>query len=279
MLTAGCACLEVCVKKAREVTLRDVQAVYSGGEGALWELVMGEQIHIGGFASSMALAERAGVGKGMRGVDLCCCNGAGMRFLTRYRGAASMCGVDATPKAVADCRARCDAQGLSDRIRVVEADVCATGLTAGEADFVWGEDAWCYVVDKPALIAEAARLVRPGGVIAFTDWVEGAAFGDAEAERFLRFMKFPSLLTIGEYAELLRQNGCEVLCAEDTGEFARHIDLYLGMLTMQLTGDALRCIGFDQDLMKALGAEMVFAQGLAHAGKIAQGRIIARRRA
>ena len=53
------------------VTLADVQAVYDGAEGDLWELVMGEQIHIGGFVSSMDLAERAGIGSGMAGVDLC----------------------------------------------------------------------------------------------------------------------------------------------------------------------------------------------------------------
>jgi SAM-dependent methyltransferase len=264
------------MKVKASVTLKDVQSVYAGGEGALWELVMGEQIHIGGLASSLALAEKAGLGKGLRGIDLCSCNGAGLRFLVRFREAAAMLGVDATPKAVRECRRRCAAEGLADRIQVKEADVCETGLPSGEADFVWGEDAWCYVVDKPALVAEAVRLVKPGGLIAFTDWVEGPQLGDAEAGRFMAFMKFPSLLTIPEYAALLRHNGCEVLCAEDTGQFARHIDLYLSMLTMQLTYDALRRIGFDQSLMQSLGAEMAFAQQLAHAGKIAQGRIIAR---
>ena len=38
------------------------------------------QIHIGGFKSSMDLAEKADIGAGMRGVDLCCCNGAGCVF-------------------------------------------------------------------------------------------------------------------------------------------------------------------------------------------------------
>jgi hypothetical protein len=62
------------------ISLADVQAVYDGAEGDLWELVMGEQIHIGGFVSSMDLAEQAGIGPGVSGVDLCCWNGAGMRF-------------------------------------------------------------------------------------------------------------------------------------------------------------------------------------------------------
>ena len=34
-----------------EVGLRDVQAVYGGAEGDLWELLMGQQIHIGGLKS------------------------------------------------------------------------------------------------------------------------------------------------------------------------------------------------------------------------------------
>ena len=80
------------------IGLSNVQQVYSGPEGDLWELIMGQQIHIGGFASSMDLAEKAGIGEGLRGVDLCCCNGAGMRFLIRFRKAAHMTGVDATPK-------------------------------------------------------------------------------------------------------------------------------------------------------------------------------------
>ena len=86
------------MKTQATVHAADVQTVYSGPEGDLWELIMGQQIHIGGFASSMDLAERARVPAGARGVDLCCCNGAGMRFLLRFRNLAHMTGVDFTPR-------------------------------------------------------------------------------------------------------------------------------------------------------------------------------------
>ena len=157
-------------------------------------------------------------------------------------------------------------------------DVCDSGLADGSADFVWGEDAWCYVVDKPRLISEAARLVRPGGVIAFTDWIEGATeLSGKEADRFLRFMKFPNVQDLGGYRRLLSDNGCESVAAEDTGRFAPYVDLYLNMLGMQLTYDALKVIGFDEALMKTLAGEMQFMQELAHAGKIAQGLFVARK--
>jgi len=264
---------------AAGIGLDEVRQVYSSAEGDLWELLMGHQIHVGGLRSSIDLAERAGIGAGMRGVDLCCCNGAGMRFLVRLRNVASMTGVDATPAVVERGRARCRAEGLDDRITLLLADACETGLPGGRADFVWGEDAWCYVEDKARLVAEAARLVRPGGVVAFTDWVEGpGGLSPAEAERLLRFMKFPNVQSISDYRGLLAANGCEVLVAKDTGRFAPYVDLYLNMLGMQLTYDALKIIGFDQHLMSAMAGEMAFMQQLAHAGKIAQGLFVARKR-
>jgi SAM-dependent methyltransferase len=268
------------MQRAKPIGLKDVQAVYSGPEGELWELVMGQQIHIGGMRSSMALAERAGIRSGMSGVDLCCCNGAGMRFLVRFRNVAKMHGIDATEKVVESGRARCQAEGLADRITFTLADVCNSGLPSAGVDFVWGEDAWCYVADKQRLMAEAVRLVKPGGLVAFTDWVDGpAGLAAEEADRFTTFMKFPNTLSIDGYVALLADQGCEVLAAEDTGQFAAHVDLYLSMLNMQLTYDALRIVGFDMPLMESLGGEMNFMRDLAHAGKIAQGRFVAHKKA
>lgn len=266
------------MKSIAGIGLNEVQAVYSGAEGDLWELIMGQQIHIGGFKSSMDLADRAGIGPGMKGIDLCCCNGAGMRFLTRFRNVDHVQGVDATQMVIDRGIERSRTEGFASKNAYTLADVCATGLPGGSVDFVWGEDAWCYVVDKPALIAEAARLVKPGGTIAFTDWVEGTTpMTDAEAERFMSFMKFPNLQDLEGYRKLLEGNGCEILIAEDTGRFAPCIDLYLAMLDTQLTSDALRIINYDTELFQALAGEMVFAQQLAHAGKIAQGLFVARK--
>lgn len=266
------------MKKIDGIGLKDVQAVYSGPEGDLWELIMGEQIHIGGFASSMALAQKAGSLEGKTGVDLCCCNGAGMRFLIRFQKAAKMFGVDATEKVIARAKERCRQEGMCGQLQFILSDVCDTGLSSGQVDFVWGEDAWCYVEDKPDLIAEAVRIVKAGGVIAFTDWVEGAGLSNEEAERFMRFMKFPNVLSIADYKGLLEKNGCHIVSAENTQQFGPYVDLYLDMLNKQLTFDALKIIGFDTVLMGALANEMVFMQKLAHEGKIAQGRFVAKKK-
>ena len=264
------------MKSSPQIHLSDVQSVYSGPEGRLWELLMGEQIHIGGFQSSMDLAQRAGITAGWQGLDLCCCTGAGMRFLARFLNVAHMTGVDATPAVLELGRRRAVEEGLAGKITFVAGNACATGLSAGEFDFVWGEDAWCYVEDKPKLIAEAARLVKRQGKIAFTDWMEGpAGLSGEEAARFMGFMKFPNLLTLKEYQSLVTANGCSVLVAQDTDRFAPAMPLYLDMIEKQLTYDALKIIGFDLALAQTLIGEMRFIQSLAQAGKIMQGLLVA----
>lgn len=256
----------------------DVRAVYSGAELELWELIMGAQIHIGGLKSSLDLANRAGIQPGSRGVDLCCCRGAGMQFLVRFCRVAAMTGVDVTPAAVEEARRRAEQAALTERFELVTADVVSTGLAAGSFDFVWGEDAWCYVGDKAALIREAVRVVRPGGTIAFTDWIEGPTpLAPTQAERFMKFMKFPSFAELGDYVRLLEQSGCRVECSRDTGRFAPCLDLYAAMIEQQLTFDALAIVGFDQAVLEAVGSELEFARRLAHEGKLAQGLFVAKK--
>ena len=78
----------------------DVRSAYDGLEGRLYELMMGELLHVGGLVSSLELAERAGIAKGLKGIDLCCGNGASMRMLVQLVGVASMIGVELSEKQV-----------------------------------------------------------------------------------------------------------------------------------------------------------------------------------
>ena len=267
------------MKNATVVGLKDVQAVYSGPEGQLWELVMGQQIHIGGFRSSMDLAEKAGIGPGMAGVDLCCCNGAGMRFLVRFRNVARMHGVDATETVVELGRCRCEAEGLADRIKFTLGDACDTELPAASADFVWGEDAWCYVVDKKRLIAEAG----PAGEARRDDRLHRLgrrpnAVGRRRGRPLSHFMKFPNTLTLDGYAALLAATAARCWGGRHRPFRAPHRPL---PEHVEHAVD-VRCPAdhrFRLPLMESLGGEMNFMRDMAHAGKIAQGLFIARKKA
>jgi hypothetical protein len=96
------------MKSIDGVSVADVTSLYSGSQGDLYQLLFGEQLHIGGLKASIDLAERAAVVAGMNGIDLCCCSGAGMRVLVRFRNVASMVGVDVTEAVVERGRRLCD---------------------------------------------------------------------------------------------------------------------------------------------------------------------------
>ena len=86
-------------------------------------------------------------------------------------------------------------------------------------------------------------------------------------------MKFPDMQSISGYRGLLEKHGFEIREAAPI-EFAKYVDLYITMLAEQLTFDALRILGGDMELFKALGGEMVDMQQKVHAGKIGRGRFI-----
>lgn len=260
------------------VTLKDVNAVYDGPEGLLWELIMGEQIHVAGFKSSKALADKAGIQKGWKGIDLGSALGAGCRFLVKNCGVA-MCGLDGTETMHRKAQERARAEGLADKIECRLGDVTAIPWPDSTFDFVWGEDAWCYVVDKEKLVKEGARVLKPGGVMAFTDWIEGPKrLSDEEARRINTFMKFPYMESLEGYKTLFQKAGLKLISAEDlTPEFASYVDFYIKMLTDQLTFDALRIIGDNMEMFQGMGGEMAFMGQCAHAGKMGRGRFVARK--
>lgn len=265
--------------KKLDIGLPEVQNVYDGAEGVLWELVMGEQIHIGGFAESMVMAQKAGIKEGDKVLDLCSALGAGLRFLVKNFKVQGY-GLDGTQTMYEKAQKRAEEEGLADKIEFKLGNVMEIPWPDNTFDVVWGEDAWCYVSDKEKLIQEAARVLKPGGTLAFSDWIEGSVpFTEEEAERVCNNamgMTFPYLETQKGYEDLITKYGLTLKSSEDLNEhFAEMIDLYIAYLTKQLLYDALKIVGDNMEFFQAKGAEMQFWSQMAHAKKFSRGRWIA----
>jgi sarcosine/dimethylglycine N-methyltransferase len=43
---------------------------------------------------------------------------------------------------------------------------------------VWSQEAFCHCMDQKALMKEVARVLKPGGVIVFSDIMQGDGGGD-----------------------------------------------------------------------------------------------------
>jgi SAM-dependent methyltransferase len=121
-----------------------------------------------------ALAVRAGVGPGVRVLDLCCGIAGPGRFLTRELGC-SYLGVDASASAVAIARER--AGELPCRFAVAR----VPPLPAGPFDVVLLLETMLAFADKDALARAVAGALSSGGRFAFT-LEEGPSLTAAERE-------------------------------------------------------------------------------------------------
>jgi ubiquinone/menaquinone biosynthesis C-methylase UbiE len=142
-------------------------------------------------------------------------------------------------------------------------------------DAVIGEEAWCHVPEKHRLIAECARVLKPGGVIAFTDILRRGALDSASMGRLAQEMSYAPLETLDGYSGLLRQHGCTVLSAEDLSELWSRILLQRLEMYRSLKDDTIRKFG--EAHYRDWDNTYSFFVGLYSAGKLGGGRFVARR--
>ena len=134
-----------------------------------------------------ALAVRVGE----RGVDV----GCGPAFLTvelaRAIGAGGrVVAVDSSPDMLAAAAARLAREGMADRVEVRAGDATRLELASGSQDFVVGVQVYLYVAEIVTALAEAARVLRPGGRLAVvdTDW-DSCVWLTSDRDRHRRVME------------------------------------------------------------------------------------------
>jgi ubiquinone/menaquinone biosynthesis C-methylase UbiE len=142
-------------------------------------------------------------------------------------------------------------------------------------DVVIGQEAFAHVPDKPRLIAECARVVRPGGIVAFTDILRRGALSAAEFERLQSGMTFQSLETLDGYARLLARCGCAVLVQDDLSPW--WTEVLKGRLAMYRSLRDTTVARFGAAHFRKWDDTYAFFVGLFAAGRLGGGRFVARR--
>jgi len=260
------------MKYRKDFTIKDVQEVYDGPGGLLWEAVMGEQIHSGGPAATDALAQKVGLKKGMVVCDICSALGAPARHLASKYGV-TVKGVDATKTMLEKAAQRTKEAKLEDLIEYYEGNAMDLPFKKETFDVVWGQEAWCYVTDKNRLIQEVYRVLKPGGKIAFTDWIITGEISEKELDPLLETMAFPYMESFEGYQELLKNNGFKLLEALDqTEEYAKCFDEYYEKVHVELKPTILD--NFGKDLFDFASNLVTIWQKAAHEHKVGRGLFI-----
>jgi sarcosine/dimethylglycine N-methyltransferase len=183
------------------------------------ELFPHDQDHYGGLAANDAIAERARIGRGTRVADFCAGLGGPARYLAHTYGA-EVTGIELTPARVAGANDLTHRVGLDAHVHIVEGNVMAVPLSDGSMDAVISQEAFLHVPNLGRALAEAFRILRTGGRLAYTNWVAARPLSDADTELMWQGMAVASLYNIGEQQGLLERAGFRIMSVEDlTGEW------------------------------------------------------------
>lgn len=178
------------------------------------DLFAHDQDHFGGLAANDAIAERGRIQAGTRVADFCAGLGGPARYLA-HRFGADVTGIELTPSRVAGATELTRLVGLEDRVRILTGDVTRAPLADGSMDVVVSQEALLHVADKPAVLAEAFRVLRAGGRLVFTDIVAPTPLEPADADLMWEGMAWQRLPSHAEYRTLLQAAGFDVMDIED----------------------------------------------------------------
>jgi ubiquinone/menaquinone biosynthesis C-methylase UbiE len=234
-----------------------------------------DQDHFGGLEAVDVLAEKAGIDASTRVLDVCSGMGGPARYLAHRLGC-RVTGLDITESRHEAAVRLTALVGLEHLVEFRLGNALDMPFADATFDVVIGQEAFAHVPDKPRLIAECARVVRPGGIIAFTDILRRDGLSAAEFERLRDDMTFQSLETLDGYGRLLARSGCTVIACDDLSIW--WTEVLQGRLAMYRSLEDTTVARFGAAHFQKWDATYAFFVGLFAAGGLGGGRFVARRK-
>jgi len=208
------------------------------------------------------LARALGLSPGSRFSDVACGMGGPALWIARETGA-NLSGVDLSPVAVAQAEKRAQSLELANTAQFSVGSFADTGLETASMDAAMTVDALQYAPDKTAALREFARIIRPGGTLAFF------AF-ELHPER-ARGLPVMGNDPIDDYRPLLHDSGFDVLQYDQTP--AWHDRLFTAYRAVIDAQEALR-----EEMGEAATAAMLSEMTLTLERDIYSGRVFAEAR-
>ena len=173
-----------------------------------------DQDHYGGLSVVDALAERARIGTASQVADFCAGLAGPARYLAHKYGAIVTC-IELNPHRASGAADLTRRVGLDRRVRIVRGDVMRVPLARETMDAVVSQEALLHVPDKSAALAEAHRVLKRGGRLAFTDWAVHRPLQARDADAMWLGIAAQSVQSFMSYPQMLREIGFRNVVVED----------------------------------------------------------------
>lgn len=222
------------VTGGRAAVTRDVAAFWDRTSGA-WHRIWGPHIHHGFFETRQEtpleaqekLIERLlallPVRPGENVLDVGCGMGGSSLYLAQHRGAV-VYGITLSARQVAMAKRAATLAGVQGVRFGIDDALALETVADGSMDVVWSLESCEQFHDKGAFIAQAARVLRPGGRLMLATWCcDADEYRGAEARRYRRLcraLQLPYMPTIDRYEALLRAEG---LAVHQTCDWSEHV--------------------------------------------------------
>jgi sarcosine/dimethylglycine N-methyltransferase len=233
-----------------------------------------DQDHYGGLAAVDALARLAAIGARTRVLDLCAGLGGPARFLASRRGC-HVVAVELNAGRATGAARLTRLVRLQTRVRVVRGDATALPFPAARFEACVSQEALLHIDDKAAVLAEAHRVLVPGGRLAFTDWVARPTLGDGERRRLHEWMAATTLQGLDGYRTLLGAAGFGAVSVEDLADEWRTILRARLQMFRAMREETIARLG--EQRYREYDQLYAFFVGLIEAGKLGGGRFSATR--
>lgn len=218
------------------------QAYYDGAADTIYRDIWGENLHLGLFErpdqdlptamerSNRTMADLARIQPDDAVLEVGCGYGGLARFLARTHGC-SVLATNVSERELDHGRALTGLAGLDDKVRFAYGDFHKLDMDDDRFDVYWSQEAFLHAVDKRAVLAEAKRVLKPGGRLVFTDVLLRADAPDKAKARVLGRVGSRKMGDTGEYRRLLANLGFTVTVHQD---WSANVALTYGWVRDQL---------------------------------------------
>ena len=188
-----------------------------------------DQDHYGGLEAVDALADCAAIDSGKQVADFCAGLAGPARYLAHEYGATVTC-IELNHGRATGAADLTRRVGLDRQVRIVRCDVAQTPLAEHTMDAVISQEALLHVPDKRAALAEAYRVLKKGGRLAFTDWIEHRRLDATDSESMWRGIAAQTIQSFDSYDRMLREIGYRIVSKKDlTAEWGRILEQRFAM--------------------------------------------------